>query len=66
MRRGIAHKPACAEPVIMPRLFPMAEPEVIISRDPDELARRAAAQWVALAATAIQSRGRFTVALSGG
>ena len=50
----------------MPRLFPMAEPEVIISRDPDELARRAAAQWVALAATAIQSRGRFTVALSGG
>ena len=44
----------------------MPEREIIICRDADELARKAAAQWVALAAATIESRGRFTVALSGG
>ena len=44
----------------------MAEPDVTVCCDADELARRAAAQWVALAAAAIHSRGHFTVALSGG
>jgi len=44
----------------------MTEPDVTVCRDADELARRAAAQWVALAAAAIHSRGHFTVALSGG
>lgn len=44
----------------------MADAEIIICRDADELARKAAAQWVALAAARSESRGRFIVALSGG
>jgi len=50
----------------MPPSLLMSEPEIVVCRDADDLARRAAEQWVALAAAAIQSSGRFTVALSGG
>ena len=44
----------------------MTKPEIIVCRDVDELNRRAAAQFVALANDAIARSGRFTVALSGG
>jgi 6-phosphogluconolactonase len=40
--------------------------EIIICRDTDELSRKAAEQFVALARQAIAARGRFSVALSGG
>ena len=44
----------------------MNEREIILCSDADELARKAAEQWIALAATAIAASGRFAVALSGG
>jgi 6-phosphogluconolactonase len=44
----------------------VTEPTIIICRDANDLAQQAAAQFVSLAAAAIQSRGCFTVALSGG
>jgi len=40
--------------------------DIIICRDAEELARKAAEQFVALAGAAIVRSGRFTVALSGG
>lgn len=46
--------------------MPMARREIIICRDLDELSRRAAEQFVALARQTIAARGRFAVALSGG
>ena len=44
----------------------MTKREIIVCRDADELNRRAAAQFVALANDAIARSGRFAVALSGG
>jgi 6-phosphogluconolactonase len=44
----------------------VSKPEIIICRDLDELNRKAAAQFVALANEALARSGRFTVALSGG
>lgn len=44
----------------------MTDREIIICLDLDELYRRAATQFVALAQQAIIARGRFAVALSGG
>lgn len=41
-------------------------PEIIICEDPAEIAERAATVFVKLAGGFIKSRGRFTVALSGG
>ena len=48
----------------MPPSLPMNEREIILCSDADELARKAAEQWIALAATAIAASGRFAVALS--
>ncbi len=39
---------------------------IVVSKDPDELASRAAAEFERLANEAIRERGSFTVALSGG
>ncbi len=50
----------------MPLFSPVTEREIIICRDVDELSRKAAEQFVALARQAIAARGRFAVALSGG
>ena len=44
----------------------MNEREIILCRDADDLAHKAAEQWIALAAAAIARSGRFAVALSGG
>ncbi len=44
----------------------MTKREIIVCRDEDELNRKAAAQFIALADDAIARSGRFTVALSGG
>jgi 6-phosphogluconolactonase len=44
----------------------MSEREIILCRDADDLARKAAEQWIALAAAAIAASGRFALALSGG
>ena len=44
----------------------MADHEIILCRDADELAHKAAEQWVDLAQQAIASSGQFTAALSGG
>ncbi len=44
----------------------MTKRDIIICHDADELARKAAEQFVALAGAAIARSGRFTVALSGG
>jgi len=44
----------------------MNEREIILCRDADDLARKAAEQWIALTAAAIAGSGRFAVALSGG
>lgn len=44
----------------------MTNREIIICRDNDELSRKAAEQFVALARQASAARGRFSVALSGG
>ncbi|MSP37269.1 MAG: 6-phosphogluconolactonase [Deltaproteobacteria bacterium] len=49
------------------RLFsPVIKPEVIVCRDAIDLGRKAAAQFVSLAAAAIAARRQFNVALSGG
>jgi 6-phosphogluconolactonase len=40
--------------------------DIILCRDADELGRKAAAQFVALADEAVNTRGQFNVALSGG
>lgn len=50
----------------MPRISPVTNREIIICRDNDELSRKAAEQFVALARQAIAAHGRFSVALSGG
>ena len=50
----------------MPLFSPVTDREIIICRDVDELSRKAAEQFVALARQAIAARGRFAVALSGG
>lgn len=50
----------------MPRISPVTNREIIICRDTDELSRKAAEQFVALARQAIAVHGRFSVALSGG
>lgn len=50
----------------MPPSSPVTKPEIIVCRDVDDLSRRAAEQFVALARPAIAARGRFAVALSGG
>jgi 6-phosphogluconolactonase len=44
----------------------MIEPEIIVCRDVDELNRKAAAQFIALANHASAHSGRFAAALSGG
>jgi 6-phosphogluconolactonase len=44
----------------------MAERELVIGRDLDELSRRAAEEFVRLAGQSVGHSGRFTVALSGG
>jgi len=44
----------------------MAERELVIGRDLDELSRRAVEEFVRLAEQSIRRSGRFTVALSGG
>ena len=44
----------------------MIKRDIIICHDADELARKAAEQFVSLADAAIARSGRFTVALSGG
>jgi 6-phosphogluconolactonase len=44
----------------------MAERELVICRDLDELSRRAAEEFVGLAGQSVRHSGRFTVALSGG
>ena len=44
----------------------MTEREIILCRDVDELNRKAAERFIALAADAVSRSGRFTVALSGG
>ena len=44
----------------------MAEREIIICRDAEELSRKAAEQFVSLANDAVKDHGRFSVALSGG
>ena len=50
----------------MRRFYPVSEREVIICRDVNELNRKAAQQFIALAGEAISQTGRFSVALSGG
>ncbi|HEY2919445.1 MAG TPA: 6-phosphogluconolactonase [Candidatus Binatia bacterium] len=47
-------------------MLQFTEREVIICRDVNELNRKAAQQFIALAGEAISQTGRFTVALSGG
>jgi 6-phosphogluconolactonase len=59
-------KRRCAAPLITARFFPVTEPEIMVCRDADELAWRAAERFVTLAQDAVAERGRFTVALSGG
>jgi 6-phosphogluconolactonase len=44
----------------------MNKAQIVVCRDPDELARRAAEQFVACSSQAIARSGRFAVALSGG
>ena len=44
----------------------MTKPDLHIAPDPPALARRAAEEFVRLAEDAVRTRGRFTVALSGG
>jgi 6-phosphogluconolactonase len=44
----------------------MNEREIILCRDADDLAHKAAEQWITIAAAAITASGRFAVALSGG
>ena len=44
----------------------MIKREIIVCKDADELNRKAAAQYIALAGDAIARSGRFAVALSGG
>ena len=44
----------------------MIKREIIVCKDSDELNRKAAAQYIALAGDAIARSGRFAVALSGG
>jgi 6-phosphogluconolactonase len=50
----------------MRRFYPVSEREVIICRDVNELNRKGAQQFIALAGEAISQTGRFSVALSGG
>jgi 6-phosphogluconolactonase len=47
-------------------MLQLSEREIIIGRDVDELNRKAAELFIALANKAIQQSGQFTVALSGG
>src|SRR6266545_6811857 len=47
-------------------MLQMKEREIIVCGDVDELNRKAAERFIALAADAISRSGRFTVALSGG
>jgi 6-phosphogluconolactonase len=44
----------------------MIKRDIIICQDVDELGRKAAAQWISLADEAVNARGQFNVALSGG
>jgi 6-phosphogluconolactonase len=44
----------------------MSAPEVLVCADIDELARKAADEWVRIAGAAIAGSGRFAAALSGG
>jgi 6-phosphogluconolactonase len=44
----------------------MTEREIIRCRDADDLARKAAEQWIERGGAAIAASGRFAVALSGG
>ena len=57
---------ACAAPPTTRRFLPVTKRDIIICHDADELARRAAEQFVSLADFAIARSGRFAVALSGG
>jgi 6-phosphogluconolactonase len=50
----------------MRHFCPVTKPDIIICRDADELAHKAAEQFIALANDAVTRSGRFTVALSGG
>lgn len=50
----------------MPHSSPVTKPEIIICQNVDDLSRRAAEEFVALAKVAIAAHGRFAVALSGG
>ena len=59
-------KRRCAAPLITARFFPVTEPEIMVCRNADELAWRAAERFVTLAQDAVAERGRFTVVLSGG
>lgn len=47
-------------------ISPVTDRGIIICRDTDELSRKAAEQFVALARQAVAAHGRFSVALSGG
>ena len=44
----------------------MSQPEIHILNTPDDLFHEAATEFVSLARDAVQSKGKFTVALSGG
>ncbi len=44
----------------------MQEPELVVCRDPDELASQAASRIAQLASQSVATRGRFTCALTGG
>src|SRR5574342_1019645 len=50
----------------MRRLCSVIKRDLIICRDADDLAQKAAEQWVALARDVVAAAGRFAVALSGG
>jgi 6-phosphogluconolactonase len=50
----------------MRHFCPVTKPDIIICRDADELAHKAAQQFIAVANDAVTRSGRFTVALSGG
>jgi 6-phosphogluconolactonase len=49
----------------MNQMLKFTEREIIICRDVDELNRKAAERFIALAVDAVSRSGRFTVALSG-
>ena len=59
-------RPRCAAPPTTRHFYPVTKPEILVCNDVEELNRRAAAQFIAVASEAIARAGRFSVALSGG